>query len=365
MNKAKDIAYLQMCYGLAEKAIGWASPNPYVGAVIVKNDVVVGYGYHEKPGKLHAEAVALQRADKLALNSSVYITLEPCTHWGRTPPCIDKILQAKPKRLVISAYDPNPQINKKGVRQLREAGISVSVGLIKEKNDRLNENYIKHITKKVPFVIIKSALSLDGKTATASMDSQWISSRATRDYIHLLRGEFDAIMVGINTILKDDPRLTVRHPNWKGKKTTRIILDSQLRFPLKSRIQETLSSGRIMIFTCKNASPRKAETLRKKGIDIFPLRSSSRVKIQEVLEWLGKNDISSVFVEGGAALQTNILEERLADKIMLTISPKLIGGRNAPTFFQGKGAKLIKDALRLKRSRIFQIENDMIIEGYF
>lgn len=363
MKELKDFFYLQMAYGLAEKAIGWASPNPYVGAVIVKKDTIIGHGYHERPGKLHAEVIALQRAGSLARNSTAYINLEPCVHWGKTPPCIESLLQARVGRVVVSDFDPNPLVSKKGIKKLKEAGIEVSLGLLQEKNRRLNETYIKYITKNIPFVAAKVAVSLDGKMATKTFSSRWISSAETRKYIHLLRGEYDALMIGVNTLIKDDPLLTVRHPNWRSKRLTRIILDSHLRFPLGSRILSTLSRGKILVFTLKQAPSKKADALRKKGVEVIPL-SSSRIDSNKVLSWLGEHEISSVLVEGGSRLLTFMLEERAVDKIFVTLSPKLIGGKAAPTFLQGKGADFIKDSVSLKRTHSFQIDEDLIVEGY-
>ncbi len=366
MRELKDISYLQMAYALAERAKGWASPNPYVGAVVVKRDIIAGYGYHESPGKSHAEALAFQRAGSLSRNSTAYITLEPCVHWGRTPPCVDTILKANPKKVVISALDPNPLVYKKGIKKIREAGIDVSLGMLEEKNSILNETYIKYITKKLPFVVAKVAVSLDGKIATKKFSSRWISSSKTRSYVHLLRGEFDAVMVGINSLIKDDPRLTIRHPNWGSKSLIRVILDSQLRFPLKAKILETLSRGKILIFTLSRSSPKKAEALRKRGADVITVpRSKSSIDIKKVLEWLANQQISSVLVEGGASVLTSMIEEKLVDKIFMTISPKLIGGKDAPSFLGGKGVALIKDSLRLRKTSVFQIDEDIIMEGYF
>ncbi len=364
MTNLKDYAYLEMGYALAEQAKGWTSPNPYVGAVIVKKDVIVGYGYHERPGKLHAEAVAFERAGSLSKNSTAYITLEPCVHWGRTPPCVETILKAKPKRVVISAVDPNPLVFKKGIKRIKEAGIEISTGLLAEKNLRLNEAYIKHITEKIPFVAAKAAVSLDGKIATKAFSSQWISSSRMREYIHLLRGEFDAVMVGINTLIKDDPRLTVRHSNWRGKTLMRIILDSHLRFPSKARILDTLRGGPVLIFTLDRSSSRKADSLRKKGIEVISL-PGARISLKKVLLTLGKRNISSVFVEGGGSLLTSLIEERLIDKMFTAITPKLVGGIDAPTFLGGKGVRLIKDAIRLKKTRVFRIDDEILFEGYF
>jgi len=362
----RDANYLEMCYALAEKALGWTSPNPYVGAVIVRRGEVVGWGYHEKCGREHAEAAALDRAGQRARGATAYVTLEPCIHWGRTPPCIDRILQAKLSRVVVSDHDPNPQVHRKGIGRMRAAGIAVFTGLLKEKNRRLNEAYIKFITKKIPFVILKAAASLDGKIATRTYASQWISSSSTREYIHLMRGEYDAIMVGINTILKDDPRLTLRHPQWRNKRQTRIILDSHLRLPLNARILSTLPRGDVLVFTARTAPSKKARALEKKGAHVISTpESGGRLQIQSVLEWLGLREISSVLVEGGGRIHTEFLERRLADKILVTYSPQLIGGKSAPSFFQGDGIRSLEEALQLQKSRTFRIGNDILVEGYF
>lgn len=366
MNTNKDIAFLEMAFGLAEKAKGWTSPNPYVGAVIVKQHMIVGAGYHERPGRLHAEIIALQQAGHLARNGTAYISLEPCVHWGRTPPCVDRLIQAGLKRVVVSALDPNPLVYAKGVKRMRQAGIDVSVGLLQEKNNRLNEAYIKYIQKRVPFVTAKIAVSFDGKMATKDFDSKWITSRMTRDYVHLLRGEHQALMVGIKTLLRDDPLLTVRHASWKGKRITRIILDSNLHFPLHAKILNTLDKGNILVFTHRPASSQKARALQTKGVQVisFPDDSSKRINLRKVLSWLGKNEISSVLVEGGSLLLTSLLEKNLVDKIYITLSPKLIGGEKAPSFFEGKGISSLSQALYLKNTHSFLIGKDIILEGY-
>jgi len=366
MTMLKDIAYMEMAYGLAERAKGWASPNPFVGAVLVRRDVIVGHGYHERPGKPHAEIVALHRAGQKSQNGTAYITLEPCIHWGRTPPCIDAILQAGLKRVVVSSLDPNPLVNKKGILAMQKRGIDVSVGLLAEKNRRLNESYYKYIKERIPFVTVKAAASLDGKIATKSGSSQWISSAPVREYTHLLRGEHDAIMVGINTVLKDDPLLTVRHRNWRGKRLVRAVLDSKLRFPLQSRMLDTLSKGDVCIFTSQNSSLKKADVLRHKGVTVIPLSGKgSRLKIKDILIWLGRLEVSSVLVEGGSLLISSVLENKLADKILVALSPKLIGGKDALSLYEGCGVRYVKDALCLKQARSFQIGDEVIIEGYF
>lgn len=365
-TQLRDLSYLEMCYALAAKAKGRTSPNPYVGALIAKHDEILGWGYHEKAGKPHAEALALRRAGDRARGATAYITLEPCIQWGRTPPCLDAILNSGIRRVVVSDTDPNPRVFRKGIERLRAAGLQVSLGLLKDKNRSLNEVYIKYITKRIPFVTLKAAASMDGKTATATLDSQWISSRATRDYIHLIRGEYDAIMVGINTVLTDNPRLTVRHAHWRRKRQTRVILDSRLRFPLTARLLDTLPRGDIVVFTGPEASARKAAALEKKGIRIVPVpRSRGRLKLASVLKELAAQAITSLLVEGGGSVHSAFLDQGLADKILVTLSPKLIGGSRAPSWYHGKGARALDEALRLRRSRTFTIGDDILIEGYF
>ncbi|HDS09212.1 MAG TPA: bifunctional diaminohydroxyphosphoribosylaminopyrimidine deaminase/5-amino-6-(5-phosphoribosylamino)uracil reductase RibD, partial [Firmicutes bacterium] len=333
--------------------------------VIVNDGMIAGVGYHEKPGHPHAEIIALNQAGVKAQNATAYITLEPCTHWGRTPPCVDSIIKSGLKRVVVSSLDPNPLVYKKGIEKIKAAGMDVSLGLLDENNYKLNEIYVKYITKKIPFVTIKAALSFDGKTATRSHDSQWISSSKTREYVHLLRGEYDALMVGINTILKDDPLLTVRHPHWIGKTIARIVLDSDLKFPLQAKILNTLSKGKILIFTLNEGRNIKADSLRKKGVEIISLHSESgRINLKDVLINLGERGISSLIVEGGSTLQTSFLENKLVDKVFITLSPKLIGGRDAVSFYQGQGAEFIKNALELKNISILEIGDDILIEGY-
>ena len=365
MIDSKDSSYLEMAYGLAEKGRGWASPNPYVGAVVVRGGKIIGHGFHERPGRPHAEAIALERAGRMAKGSSLYVTLEPCVHWGRTPPCVDAVIQAAPKRVVVSSLDPNPIVFQKGVGRLRAAGITVSVGLLGEKNSVLNESYIKHITRGVPFVTLKAALSLDGRLATRTGDSHWISSPETRDYIHLLRGEHDAIMVGIGTILKDNPQLTIRHPHWAGKEIVRVILDSALHLPTRARILATIAEGKVIVFTTERASSGKRSALEKRGVEVIAIPGPShRLEIPEALARLGERGIASLLVEGGSQLLTAMVEENLADKLFLTVSPRLIGGETAPSFLEGKGVRLVEKSWRLSKVSAFPIGDDIIIQGY-
>lgn len=366
MSKTKDLAYMEMAYGLAEKARGRSSPNPLVGAVVVRRERIVGVGYHEEAGKPHAEVLALRASGDRAKGATLYVTLEPCVHQGRTPPCADRVIAAGLGRIVVSALDPNPLVHKKGVRRLRAVGIPVSVGLLSERMAGLNEAYVKYITRRVPFVTLKAALTLDGKIACRTGDSRWISSAGTRDYVHLLRGECDALMIGVNTLLADDPRLTVRHPNWPGKKIARVVLDRRLRFPLDARILSTLREGRVLVFAGRGAPAAKARALEGRCVEVvFPGAGRREWALSDVLAELGRREIAALLVEGGSRLLTAFIESRLADKAVLTYAPKLVGGRDAPGLYGGRGAEKVREALPLKRVRSFSIENDIILEGYF
>ena len=365
MSRLEDFEYLEMAFGLAEKAVGRASPNPYVGAVLVRKGAVVGAGWHEGPGKPHAEIIALKQAGTLARGACLYVTLEPCVHWGRTPPCLGPVLEAGLERVVISSFDPNPLVNRRGAAALRRAGLDVSVGLHEEKNRKLNEAYFKFIRRREPFVTLKAASTLDGRMATRSLKSRWISSPAAREYAHLLRAEHDAILVGIGTVLKDDPLLTVRHPLWPDKRPLRVVLDSHLRFPLNARLLATLDSGPLLIFTGPNISPAKARRLEKRGAEIVPLTGGKRgLPLGRVLRELGRRQVAGLLVEGGSAVCSSFLEHRLADKLFLILSPKLFGGLRAPSFYEGRGADLVRDALRLDPLRLFDLNGEIFLEGY-
>lgn len=366
MNTARDLAFMEMAYGLAEKARGRTSPNPLVGAVVVRNGAVVGCGFHAEAGKPHAEILALRAAGRRSRGATLYLTLEPCVRWGRTPPCVDTVLAAGLGRAVISAIDPNPLVHTEGVRRLEEAGLDVSVGLLAERNAAINEAYAKYITRKTPFVTLKAALALDGKIACRTGDSKWISSAGTRDYVHLLRGEQDALMVGVNTLIADDPLLTVRHANWRGKRIVRVVLDSRLRFPLTSKILSTLPRGRILVFAGRGAPAAKARALEERGVEVvYPAAGDGAWELGGVLAELGRREIAALLVEGGSRLFTAFIEKGLADKAVLTYAPRLIGGTGAPGFVGGEGAARVGDALALRKMRSFSVEDDIIVEGYF
>jgi diaminohydroxyphosphoribosylaminopyrimidine deaminase/5-amino-6-(5-phosphoribosylamino)uracil reductase len=366
MNDARDRAWMEMAYGLAGKARGRTSPNPLVGAVVVRDGVLAGHGHYRGPGEPHAEILALGRAGKRARGATLYLTLEPCVHWGRTPPCIDTVLAASLGRVVVSALDPNPLVHAKGVRRLEEAGLDVSVGLLAERNAALNEAFAKHVVRKVPFVTIKAALGLDGKIACGTGDSKWISSAGTRDYVHLLRGEQDAILIGSGTLLADDPRLTVRHAHWPGKKVLRAVLDSRLRFPDGARLLATLDRGPVLVFARRGAPAGRARALTARGAEVvFPAGGADGWTLDRVLAELGRRGIVSLLVEGGSRVITSFLEAGLADKAVLTYAPRFLGGAAAPGLVGGEGAATVGTAAALKRMRSFTVAGDIVVEGYF
>ena len=365
MSGRTDRAFMEMAYGLAAKAAGLTSPNPAVGAVVVRRGVITGWGFHARAGSPHAEIVALNKAGRRAKGATLYVTLEPCVHWGKTPPCADAVLAAEPARVVISARDPNPVVHNKGIARLREAGLDVSVGILEERNLRLNESAIKFITRKRPFVTLKAAVSLDGKLAARSRDSRWISSSAAREYTRLLREDHDAVLIGIGTLTADDPLLTVRHPFRKGKPVVRIILDSKLRFPPSARILSTLAEGPVLVIAGEGAPRRKADLLRRKGVEVVVLPApQGRPDLDAVLGELARRDLAALLVEGGRDIHTAFLEQGLADKMLLVVAPLLLGGRDTPGLFEGRGADRIADGIPFAQSRVFSIGKDLVVEGY-
>jgi diaminohydroxyphosphoribosylaminopyrimidine deaminase / 5-amino-6-(5-phosphoribosylamino)uracil reductase len=366
MTRTQDRAWMEMAYGLAEKARGRTSPNPLVGAIVVRDGKVVGHGFHEGPGRPHAEIVALGRAGRRARGATLYLTLEPCVHWGRTPPCVETVVAAGLARVVVSAVDPNPLVRTKGLRRLRAAGLAVETGLLSERDAALNEVHAKYIAGRTPFVTLKAALTLDGKIACRTGDSKWISSAATRDYVHLLRGEQDAIMIGSGTLLADDPLLTVRHRAWPGKKLVRVVLDSRLRFPASARMLATRDRGPVLVLAGRDASAERARALEAQGVEVLrPPEGAAAWTLDRALAELGRREIAALLVEGGSRLFTSFVEERRADKAVLTFGPILAGGAAAPSLVGGEGAATIAGAVPLKRRRSFAVGGDIIVEGYF
>ena len=352
---AEDKLFIRETFRLARKAEGKTSPNPLVGAVIVKGGRVLSSAFHKKAGFSHAETEALKKLNFKAEGATLYVNLEPCFHWGRTPPCVDRIISAGIKRVVIAIKDPNPLVCGKSIRKLKASGIKVAYGVFEKEAKKLNEVFIKFITKKIPFVAAKAAQSLDGKIALSSGDSQWITSPRARKFSRRLRGNYDAVLVGINTILKDNPFLDA-----PKKKITKIILDPQLKTSLKANI---FKKGKVIIVSKYPLLP-KAKHLSRKA-DILTVKEKEGLfNLHYLLKELYRREITSVFVEGGGNTLGRFFDARLVDKIYFFIAPKVIGGKNSLTSVEAKGVGKISEAIRIKDVEVKKIGKDYLFQGY-
>lgn len=356
--------YMRIALKLANKAKGFTNPNPLVGCVIVKEGKIVGKGFHKRCGLPHAEIEALKEAKGKAKGASLYVNLEPCAHYGRTPPCTEAIIKAGIKKVYTAMLDPNPLNNGKGVRELRKNGIEVNVGMLEEEARRLNEVFVKYITQKIPFVTVKVAQSLDGKIATHTGESQWITSEKARAFAKKLRNEVDAIMVGVNTLIKDNPLLNAEYKIQETKQYYKIILDSYLTTPLKARVFSPLSRGKVIIATTRYA-PRTRIRLFQEKAEVLIIRDrQGRVDLRCLMKELAKKEIAHVLIEGGGETIASALEEDIVDRFFFFISPKIIAGRNAITSVEGEGIKRLSQARRLKEVKIKRIGEDILISGY-
>jgi diaminohydroxyphosphoribosylaminopyrimidine deaminase/5-amino-6-(5-phosphoribosylamino)uracil reductase len=346
-----DKKYIEYTLQLAKKAVGKTNPNPMVGAVVVKNDKIVGEGFHQKAGMPHAEINALKQAKNKAKGATMYVNLEPCSHQGRTPPCTKSIIEAGVKKVVVSMLDPNPHVY--GKEELEKAGVKVEVGILEKEAKKLNEAYIKYITTNMPFVILKSAITLDGKITT--MDKSWVTSDESRKLAHQIRSQVDAILVGKNTILIDDPLLTARI---KGAKDPfKIIVDTNLEIPLEARVLK--NPKKVIIATTKDAHKYKILTLEKLGTKVIILpKFNKMVDISELMKRLANMEIISVLVEGGALINSSFLESGLVDKVLFFIAPKIVG--NTQLSVIGNLTKTI----RLKDVTFEKIGGDILVSGY-
>ena len=362
----QDIHYIKESFKLALKARGRTSPNPLVGAVIVKDDKILGCGYHKKSGEPHAEILALEKAGGEAQGATLYINMEPCAHTGKTPPCVHAIVKAGISRVVTAMYDPNPIVDGKGIAFLQQAGIQTTIGVLEEEALLLNEYFVKYTTTGLPFVLLKIAISLDGKIATKTGDSKWISSEEARMQVHRLRDEVDATLVGIGTILRDNSRLTTRLKGRRGRDPIRIVVDSLLKVPLRANIFTQESEADNIILTTKNVSPKRKKEVLKTGCKVLTVDSfgKNKVCLRKMLVALGKMGISSLMIEGGAEIAGSALEEGIVDKIAFFIAPKIVGGRLAPGPVGGKGVVKIMDAIPLYRIKTKRFGDNLMIEGY-
>ncbi len=354
---------MKRAISLARRGVGKTAPNPAVGCVIVRDETVVGEGWHKKAGAPHAEINALRQAGEKSRHADAYVTLEPCSHFGKTPPCADALVRAGVARVFVGMIDPNPQVCGKGVEVLRAAGIEVITGILEKECAGLNESFVKHVTTGLPFVILKSAMTLDGKTATASGDSKWITSEKSRSYVHKLRAVVDGIMVGVGTVIADDPQLTCRLEG-KRKDPVRIVVDSRLRIPVNARVLHLDSGSKTCIATTLRES-EKIDELRKSGVEIISCRENSgRVDLEDLLRKLGAMGIQSLLLEGGRELAGEALRLGLIDKFLLFYAPKLCGGGDGLGLFAGTGVGRMDDAQRLGDIQIRRFGEDLLIEGY-
>ncbi|MEN6390637.1 MAG: bifunctional diaminohydroxyphosphoribosylaminopyrimidine deaminase/5-amino-6-(5-phosphoribosylamino)uracil reductase RibD [Syntrophomonas sp.] len=365
MQHIIDEYYMQRALNLAARAQGRTSPNPVVGAVLVKDGQVVGEGYHRQAGTPHAEVMALQRAKENARGATLYVTLEPCCHFGRTPPCCEAVINQGVSRVVAASLDPNPLVAGKGMARLQEAGISTVVGILQEQAVRLNEFFFKFIKEGRPFVTLKTAMTLDGKIATSTGDSRWISSEAAREYVHQLRNLYDAIMVGIGTVLADDPQLNTRLKIEEGRDPLRVILDPGLQLPLESKIVQSSREQCTLVFANRIEDPQRVKMLEEQGVEVCSLDGEGPVlDLELVLGELGRRGICSMLLEGGAEINAAMLKKRLVDKLIWVIAPKIIGGKAAPGPVAGPGRQLMSEALVLGNVQMHKLGPDFILTAY-
>ena len=356
---------------LAETARGRTSPNPLVGAVLIKNGKIVAEGFHEKAGKDHAEIVAMKKAKGNAKGATLYVTLEPCCHEGKTPPCADAIIGAGIAKVVVATPDPNPLVAGKGIARLKKAGITVMVGLLQKEARQLNEGWNKFITQKLPFVTLKAACSLDGKIAAEDGSSKWISNELSRQKVHEMRAAADAVMVGVNTVLKDDPRLNVRLPKKTGfTHPLRVIVDTNLDTPPDAAALHS-AGGKVLIATASDNS-RRVKALEEEGADVLRLpEKNKRVSLKELLVELGSRGVVNLMIEGGGELYTAALNEGIVDKLALFYAPVLIGGGRYQVF-GGAGVKTMADAIAIHNmtvtpigdARLSKFSVNFLVEGY-
>jgi diaminohydroxyphosphoribosylaminopyrimidine deaminase/5-amino-6-(5-phosphoribosylamino)uracil reductase len=392
MLRMNDIYFMKKTLTLAARGKGRTSPNPLVGAVIVKGGKIIAADYHRKAGTPHAEVLALNKAGKRAKDATLYVNLEPCCHTEkRTPPCTKAIIRSGIKKVVVAMIDPNPRVSGMGLKELRKSGIETVSGIMEAEAKQLNEAFIKYISKKNPFVILKIAQSLDGKIATARGESKWITGEKAREYVHKLRNEVDAILVGIGTVIKDNPSLDCRIR--KGRNPYRIIVDSNLQIPLNAKVLKhgdgktiiaTISSrptllkeitinspfvkgGRRGIISKKEYADyqNKMKRLNHMGIRILTVKDKDgRVDLKFLMEELGRLEITSIMIEGGSSINASALSSGVVDKVMIFVGSKIIGGVDSISSVGGKSPALLKDSFNLKHLKINKIGEDVLLEGY-
>ncbi|MBI1785536.1 bifunctional diaminohydroxyphosphoribosylaminopyrimidine deaminase/5-amino-6-(5-phosphoribosylamino)uracil reductase RibD [Candidatus Sumerlaeota bacterium] len=364
MTKA-DETFMRNALALAEKARGRTSPNPMVGAVIVKDGRIVGHGFHAKAGDPHAEVIALTEAGEHAAGAALYCNLEPCCHFGRTPPCTKAVIEAGIVRVVAGMVDPNKKVAGKGIAELRAAGIEVEIGCLEREARRLNEFFVAFHTLGRPFVTIKWAMTLDGRTGSDTNHSRWISNEASRRYVHQLRAQHDAILIGIGTILADDPMLNVRLENYDGRQPIRVVIDGDLSIPRRAKMLRERNAGPVILVTTPYAPEETRKALEADGHRVVVLPGKRRlIDVGQLMEFLAGEKILSVLAEGGRQIHTSLLSHQLADKIVAFISPKIIGGSELRSPVEALGLSKMDQALQILHPRWLGFDEDICLEGY-
>lgn len=358
--------YMSRAIELAAKGIGYTSPNPLVGAVIVKDNEIIGEGYHEKAGADHAEIAALKLAGERAKGAALITNLEPCCHHGRTGPCTKAIIKAGIKEVHMAMLDPNPLVAGRGREELEAAGISTDLGELEDEARELNEVFIKYITTGFPFVAVKWAMTLDGKIATRTGESKWITSISSRKRAHEIRHQHDAILVGVNTIIKDNPKLTVRHEIKNPSHPVRVIVDSTGRTPLDSEVLKSDLQRKTILAATDRIDPDKEIAYRAKGAEVIRIKKDDRdeVDFTALLRELGNRKITSILIEGGGKVLASVIESGIADKAYLFISPKVIGGAEAKTPVEGQGAGKVSESSKWDMRGVEKIGEDVFITAY-
>lgn len=359
--------FMAQALALAYQVLGTTSPNPAVGAVVVRDGQVVGFGATLPPGGPHAEVVALSRAGELARGATLYVTLEPCCHYGRTPPCTEAIIAAGVSEVHIATLDPNPLVSGRGVQALRAAGLRVVLGEHEAEARKLNEWFFKFITTGRPFVLAKYAMTLDGKIAAYTGDGRWVTGPEARAFVHRLRAQVDAVMVGVGTVLKDDPALTARPEEFgeapAPRQPVRVVVDSRARTPLKARV--LAGAAKTLIATTALADPKKLKALSDRGAQVLILPAADgRVDLGALLDELGRRNIAWILAEGGSRLLGTLFDRGLIDKVVVFVATKLIGGKTAPGPLGGLGRPRLSEAVSLKEVEFCRLGEDFLISGY-
>lgn len=355
-----DEQYMKKAIELAKKGVGKVNPNPLVGAVVVKNGEVIGTGFHEEYGKEHAEVNAIYSCPQDVRGSTIYVTLEPCCHYGKTPPCTDIIIKSGIKRVVVGCVDNNPVVSGNGIKELEKNNIEVKVGVCKEECIELNEIFFYSNANKKPFVVMKYAMTLDGKIATRSGDSKWITGEISRKDVHKTRNKLSAIMIGIGTVLKDDPILTCRVED--GRNPIRIICDSNLRIPLDSKISKTAEDVKTIIATISDNGD-KIKKLEQKGLKIIRVKEKDeRLDLNDLMKKLWEEKIDSILLEGGSELNFSSLENGIVNRVQVYIAPKIFGGIESVSAISGIGVDKVRDSFNLKFRKIKSFDEDVFVE---